>query len=87
MLQLIKRLLGLQKTMASSEMEPINKEDKSEVLAALAAYKRQNPAKYEVKKEALFKKYGIEVEPVEEIDAEIVKLEVAAKKAKKLNIV
>lgn len=68
-------------------MRPINGEDKSEVLMALAAYKRQNPAKYEAKKEALFKKYGIEIEPVEEIDAEIVNLEKAAKKAKKLNIV
>lgn len=73
--------------MANTEMRPINKEDKSEVLTALAAYKRQNPAKYEVKKAALFKKYGIEVEPVEELDAEIVKLETEAKKAKKLNIV
>lgn len=59
----------------------------SEIIEALARYKVQNPAKYEAKKEVLFKKYGIEVEPVEEIDAEIVKLETAAKKAKKLNIV
>lgn len=61
--------------------------EKSEIIKAIAAYKLQNPAKYELKKEALFKKYGIEVEPVEEIDQEIVNLEKAAKKAKKLNIV
>lgn len=61
--------------------------DKSEIIRALAAYKLQNPAKYEVKKEALFEKYGIELEPVAEIDEEIVQLEKAAKKAKKLNIV
>lgn len=61
--------------------------EKSEIIEALARYKVQNPAKYETKKEVLFKKYGIEVEPVAEIDAEVVKLEEAAKKAKKLNIV
>lgn len=59
----------------------------SEIIEALARYKLQNPAKYEVKKQALFKRYGIEIEPVAEIDEEIVKLEKAAKKAKKLNIV
>lgn len=61
--------------------------EQSEIIKALAAYKVQNPAKYEVKKEALFKKYGIEIEPVQEIDEEIVKLQEAAKKTKKLNIV
>lgn len=87
MFNLIKRFFNLQKNMANTQMTPINKEDKSAALKALAAYKLQNPLKYAAKKESLFTRYGIEIEPVEEIDEEVLDLEKEAKKVKKINIV
>ena len=47
--------------MARVEHVPIPKDDKEAALEALAAYKAQNPVKYEQKKEALFKRYGLDV--------------------------
>jgi len=46
--------------MAKIQMKPIPKDDKAEALAALEAYKVQNPVKYEQKKAALFAFYGVE---------------------------
>lgn len=58
-----------------------------EIIEALKAYKKQNPAKYEAKKEALFKRYGLtlDVEPqLEEVPDEAdLELEELTKKAKK----
>lgn len=89
MFNLIKRFFNLNKTMASTEMKPINKANTVEVLEALAAYKKQNPAKYEAKKAALFAKYGLnESDLTLEIQDESDKqLEELKKKAKKVNIV
>lgn len=97
MIKLIKTLFGLIQNMTTENKRFIPTQEeaargvqpmvKSEIIEALARYKVQNPEKYEAKKKALFKKYGIEIEPVQEIDEEIVKLETAAKKTKKLNIV
>jgi len=60
-----------------------------EIIEALKNYKKQNPAKYEAKKAALFKKYGLDVadEPMleevpDESDIELEKLTKKAKKAK-----
>lgn len=59
--------------------------DKLEILEALAKYKAQNPAKYEAKKEALFKRYGLDLEdePVQEPDASDVELAELKKKVAK----
>ena len=71
----------------SIAMKPIPKDDQVEAIKALAAYKVQNPVKYEQKKAALFARYGLslgedeaKVEPVK--DANDLELEVLAKKAK-----
>ncbi len=59
---------------------PLSKE---EIVNALAAYKRQNPAKYEAKKASLLKRYGLadlpEAEP-DESDKELETLKVKVKK-------
>lgn len=52
---------------------------KAEVIESLANYKKQNPVKYETKKEALFARYGLTVDAVPELvpdanDVELVKL-------------
>lgn len=58
--------------------------DKAEIIAALQAYKKQNPVKYAAKKEALFKKYGLNEElPEEQPDVEDIELEEKAKKVTK----
>jgi len=51
--------------------------DKTEILESLMRYKAQNPVKYTAKKEALFAKYGLDLnnEPVELKDEEEVELE------------
>ncbi len=58
---------------------------KTEIIEQLMAYKAQNPAKYEAKKEALFKRYGLsldaDLEP--EKDESDVELEALKKKTKK----
>ena len=56
--------------MAKIEHKPIPKDDKAEAVAALTAYKKQNPVKYEQKKAALFARYGLDavVDTVEEIE-------------------
>jgi hypothetical protein len=59
---------------------------KEEILELMADYKRQNPAKYEAKKEAMFAKYGLKAsdEPVDpepdENDKELAELKAKAKK-------
>lgn len=70
--------------MAKLDYQPIPTEDKAAALEAIAKYKVQNPTKYAVKKEALFAKYGlnIEDEPVTE-DAEDIELKAIAKKVSK----
>ena len=69
---------------------PFPKDNQIAVLEALKAYKKQNPAKYEQKKAALFKQYGLDLtdEPAElqdEADKELEELaeKVAAKKTAK----
>lgn len=47
------------------ELKPISTTDKLAALEAISNYKKQNPAKFEAKKEALFKKYGLELNEVE----------------------
>lgn len=58
---------------------------KEEILAALTAYKKQNPVKYEAKKEALFKMWGfsLEEEVTEAPDASDVELETLKAKVSK----
>jgi hypothetical protein len=48
------------KIMARLVYEPIPKDDKAAALEAIAAYKKQNPVKYEMKKAALFARYGLD---------------------------
>lgn len=64
---------------------PIPKDDQMEALRAIAAYKKQNPVKYEAKKEALFARYGLDLEnePEEIKDENDVELEELAKKVVK----
>ena len=58
-----------------------------EIINALIAYKKQNPVKFEAKKEALYKMYGLNEIP-QEVEDEVVKeLEEKKKNTKKLNIV
>ena len=78
-----------QKLMARIEYVPIPKEDKAAALEAIAAYKAQNPVKYEQKKQALFARYGLDavedsVDPVEDDnDKELKELKKKVTKAKK----
>jgi hypothetical protein len=53
----------------------------AEIVEALAAYKKQNPIKYEQKKEALFARYGLTPDAVvdEEPDANDLELEAIKK--------
>ena len=61
--------------------------DKTEIINALIAYKKQNPVKFETKKAELYKKYGLDEIP-QEVEDEVVKeLEAKKKATKKLNIV
>ena len=56
--------------MARIEHAPIPMDDKAAALEAIAAYKAQNPVKYEHKKAALFAKYGLDVvkDSVDEVE-------------------
>jgi len=58
---------------------------KIEVLESIMRYKKQNPAKYLLKKEALFARYGLDIndEPVELKDAEDEELEAIKKRVTK----
>ena len=72
--------------MARIEYTPIPKDDKAMALEAIAAYKKQNPAKYEQKKEALFARYGLDSvkdEPQEIPDESDLELEAIKKKVTK----
>lgn len=72
--------------MARIEHKPIPKDDKAAALEAIAAYKAQNPIKYEQKKEALFKRYGLDIvkDSVEKTpDENDVELEAIKKKVTK----
>ena len=75
----------IKKIMARIEHKPIPKDDKAEALEAIAAYKKQNPVKYEAKKEALFARYGLtlEEEPQEIPDTNDLELEAMKKKVTK----
>lgn len=44
---------------------------KAEIVAALKAYKAQNPAKYKVKKEALFARYGLTELAQEQVEEQL----------------
>jgi len=70
------------KFMARIEYTPIPKDDQAAALEAIAAYKKQNPVKYEQKKEALFARYGLtlEDEPQEIPDSNDLELEAMKKK-------
>jgi hypothetical protein len=77
--------------MARIEHKPIPKDDQAEALEAIAAYKKQNPVKYEAKKEALFARYGLNLvedetkveETPDENDIELAKIKAkVTKKAK-----
>ena len=48
---------------------------KSEIASVLLAYKKQNPVKYEAKKEALLKMWGLTAEPKQKEDPSEVELE------------
>ena len=74
------------KIMARIEHAPIPKDDKAGALEAIAAYKKQNPVKYEGKKEALFARYGLDSvkdEPQEIPDDNDLELEAMKKKVTK----
>lgn len=55
LLKILKKLF-----MAQLQHKPIPTDDKAAALAAITAYKKQNPVKYEMKKEALFKQFGLD---------------------------
>jgi hypothetical protein len=84
LLKIIQRLF-----MAKIEHRPIPKDDKSAALEAIAAYKKQNPVKYELKKAALFARYGLDViEDSADVvpdanDVELAKIKAKVTKAKK----
>ena len=75
--------------MARLVYEPIPKEDKAAALEAIAAYKKQNPVKYEMKKAALFARYGLDSvedsvdETPDENDIELEAMKKKVTKAKK----
>lgn len=84
----IKEFFNSNKTMADTTFIPVDKSNKEEVITFLMNYKKQNPAKFELKKEALYKEFGISfeeapaLEPVK--DETDIKLEaLKAKVAKK----
>lgn len=52
--------------MAKLAFKPAPRDNKDEALEFLAAYKKQNPVKYEAKKAALFKFFGLELEAEKE---------------------
>lgn len=97
-MKIIKDLIGRIKTMGTMHMKKfvatqadlesgVGQMDKTEIINALIAYKKQNPAKFEVKKAELYKKYGLDEIP-QEVEDEVVKeLEAKKKSVKKLNIV
>lgn len=58
----IKEFFNSNKTMADTTFIPIDHTNREAVIAHLMNYKKQNPAKFELKKEALFKKFGISLE-------------------------
>lgn len=66
------------------EMKAIDPTDKAAAIQAIMDYKKQNPVKFELKKDALFKKYGIEDQAEVEIpkDATDIELEEKLSKAK-----
>ena len=61
-----------------TKMKPISKDNKAEAIQALQNYKKQNPIKFEMKKEELYKKYGldeaIEINVQDEDDVKLEKL-------------
>lgn len=71
--------------MARLEYKPIPLDNKAEALEAIAAYKKQNPVKYEQKKAALFTRYGLtpDEEPQPIKDGNDLELEVIKKKVTK----
>ncbi len=64
---------------ANAGVQPMTKE---EIVAALEAYKKQNPKKYEMKKEALFKMYGLVEDAVKEPEPDASDIELQAIKKK-----
>lgn len=57
--------------MATLEFKKIDAQDKALAIEALMNYKKQNPAKFEQKKEALFARYGLSIDtPVEPVQDE-----------------
>lgn len=48
--------------------KPVDKSNPEEVINFLMNYKKQNPAKFELKKEALFKQFGISLEEEKKVD-------------------
>lgn len=48
--------------------KPVDASNPEEVIAFLMAYKKQNPAKFELKKAALFKQYGLSLEEETKIE-------------------
>ncbi len=97
-MKIITDLFGLINTMATMHMKKfkaaqadlesgVGQMDNTEIINALIAYKKQNPVKFEEKKEALYAKYGLNEIP-QEVEDEVVKeLEEKKKNTKKLNIV
>ena len=74
--------------MARVEHTPIPLDDKAAALEAFVAYKAQNPTKAAKKKDAYFKKYGLDMEadtsPVEdELDKELKAVKKRVTKTKK----
>jgi hypothetical protein len=77
------------KIMARLVYAPIPTDDKAAALEAIAAYKKQNPVKYEMKKAALFARYGLDTvedsvdETPDENDIELEAMKQKVTKAKK----
>lgn len=64
--------------MAQIELKPIDKNDKASAIEAIQAYKRQNPVKFELKKNELLARYGLTPDtpietPKDDMDIELEK--------------
>lgn len=69
--------------MAKIAIVPAPVGDKEAAVAFMEAYKKQNPAKYELKKAAMMKQFGLDEVPEPAKDASDVELEVIKEKVKK----
>lgn len=98
MIKLIKRLFQPKEDMATQNMKKfvatqgdleagVGQLSHEEKINAIIAYKKQNPAKFEAKKDELYRKYGLNEIPTEVEDEVVKELEAKKSAVKKVNIV